>query len=182
MTYVRGRAFVEDSFPGSGPMEETGANPVSVLTGEKRSFPDEDPDHAAKRLRVEEEKEEERQGGENEGEQLDEEEELCEEEEESFADMMKHGLSEADVGILKFISEHKGFSGILKERYSDFVVHEINKEGKNVHLDDLSVPADSEENSSDCGSAECQALTEEQKQQLDDLQLFKNKEGSVAIE
>lgn len=29
-------------------------------------------------------------------------------------------------------------------RYSDFVVHEINKEGKVVHLDDLSVPADSE--------------------------------------
>lgn len=29
-------------------------------------------------------------------------------------------------------------------RYSDFVVHEINKQGKTVHLDDLSIPADSE--------------------------------------
>lgn len=27
-------------------------------------------------------------------------------------------------------------------RYSDFVVHEINKQGKIVHLDDLSIPAD----------------------------------------
>ncbi len=29
-------------------------------------------------------------------------------------------------------------------RYSDFVVHEINKEGRTVRLDDLSVPADAE--------------------------------------
>lgn len=87
-------------------MEEAEACPVPVLTAEKRSLPDEDPDHAAKRLRVEEE--------ESRGE--DEEEQLEEEVEESFADMMKHGLSEPDVGILKFISEHKGFSGVLKER------------------------------------------------------------------
>ncbi|MGH0185630.1 UNVERIFIED_CONTAM: hypothetical protein FKN15_018292 [Acipenser sinensis] len=63
---------------------------------------------------------------------------------ESFADMMKHGLTEKDVGILKFVSKHEGFSGILKERYSDFVVHEISKEGTILHLDDLSVPVDSE--------------------------------------
>uniref|UniRef100_A0A8C1S288 Pseudouridine synthase 7 n=1 Tax=Cyprinus carpio TaxID=7962 RepID=A0A8C1S288_CYPCA len=146
-------------------MEEAEACPVPVLTAEKRSLPDEDPDHAAKRLRVEEEEE-------SRGE--DEEEQLEEEVEESFADMMKHGLSEPDVGILKFISEHKGFSGVLKERYSDFVVHEINKDGKVVVLDDLSVPAEAEVRS--------QTLTEEQKQQLDELQLFKNKEGSVSIE
>lgn len=29
-------------------------------------------------------------------------------------------------------------------RYSDFVVHEINKQGKIVHLDDLSIPPDIE--------------------------------------
>uniref|UniRef100_A0A671PQ69 Pseudouridylate synthase 7 homolog n=1 Tax=Sinocyclocheilus anshuiensis TaxID=1608454 RepID=A0A671PQ69_9TELE len=152
------------------PMEQTEA-----LTGDKRCFPEEHPGHAAKRLRVEEEEEEEESRG-------DEEEELCEEEEEeeSFADMMKHGLSEADVGILKFISEHRGFSGILKERYSDFVVHEINKEGRTVRLDDLCVPADEE--SPECSSTDSQTLTEEQKQQLEELQLFKNKEASVAIE
>ncbi|XP_067236655.1 pseudouridylate synthase 7 homolog isoform X2 [Chanodichthys erythropterus] len=165
----------------SGPMEESGSTPVSVplLTGEKRSFPDADPDPAAKRVRVEEE---ESRRGEDEEEQPDEEEEPCEEEEESFADMMKHGLSEADVGIHKFISEHEGFSGILKERYSDFVVHEISKDGKIVRLDDLSVPADVEEISPELSPAECQSLTEEQKQQLAELQLFKNKEGNVAIE
>ncbi|XP_051545325.1 pseudouridylate synthase 7 homolog isoform X2 [Myxocyprinus asiaticus] len=142
----------------------------SVPVGEKRSFPDEDPEHAVKRARV---------AGEDEDDE--EEEELCEEEEgESFADMMKHGLTESDVGIHKFISDHKGFSGILKERYSDFVVHEINKSGTIVRLDDLSVPADVEESSSACDPTEC--LTEEQKQQLAELQLFKNKEGNVSIE
>uniref|UniRef100_A0A8C7PZW2 Pseudouridylate synthase 7 homolog n=1 Tax=Oncorhynchus mykiss TaxID=8022 RepID=A0A8C7PZW2_ONCMY len=92
---------------------------------------------------------------------------------EAFAEMMKHGLTELDVGILKFVSEHKGFSGILKERYSDFVVHEVNKEGKTVQLDDLSVPEEQP------GS---EVFTEEQKHQLEQLQLFKKKEGNVSIE
>ncbi|XP_041058439.1 pseudouridylate synthase 7 homolog isoform X1 [Carcharodon carcharias] len=96
----------------------------------------------------------------------------------SFADMMKYSLVEQDVGITKFVSSHQGFSGILKERYSDFVVHEINKEGKIVVLDDLSVPADNEEPSEDIFSV----LSAQDKQRLEDLQHFKNKEDSVAIE
>ncbi|XP_065410094.1 pseudouridylate synthase 7 homolog isoform X4 [Chrysemys picta bellii] len=81
-----------------------------------------------------------------EGEEEDNELEESDEEgdPESFADMMKHGLIELDVGITKFVSSHKGFSGILKERYSDFVVHEIGKDGCISHLDDFSVPVDDE--------------------------------------
>ncbi|XP_015249019.1 PREDICTED: pseudouridylate synthase 7 homolog isoform X1 [Cyprinodon variegatus] len=105
-----------------------------------------------------------------------------EEDGESFADMMKHGLTEKDVGILKYISDHEGFSGILKERYSDFVVHEINKQGKQVHLDDLSIPTDNKEEAETKQPDVCEVLTEEQKQQLSELQLFKNKEGNVSIE
>uniref|UniRef100_UPI00402BBB46 pseudouridylate synthase 7 homolog n=1 Tax=Arvicanthis niloticus TaxID=61156 RepID=UPI00402BBB46 len=101
-----------------------------------------------------------------------------EEEAESFADMMKHGLTEVDVGITKFVSSHQGFSGILKERYSDFVVHEIGKDGRVSHLDDLSVPVDEEDPPEDALTV----LTAENKQQLEELQLFKNKETSVAIE
>lgn len=56
----------------------------------------------------------------NEENEEQEEEELEDSDEdgdpESFADMMKHGLTESDVGITKFVSSHKGFSGILKER------------------------------------------------------------------
>ncbi|XP_051889897.1 pseudouridylate synthase 7 homolog isoform X2 [Pristis pectinata] len=122
--------------------------------------------------------------GENNGEDVVEETDdgILQEDEEgdgdSFADMMKHGLIEQDVGITKFVSTHEGFSGILKERYSDFVVHEINKDGKIVVLDDLSVPDDDEEPSEDIFSV----LSSQDKERLEDLQLFKNKEDSVMIE
>ncbi|XP_014110629.1 PREDICTED: pseudouridylate synthase 7 homolog isoform X3 [Pseudopodoces humilis] len=101
---------------------------------------------------------------------------------ESFADMMKHGLTESDVGITKFVSSHKGFSGILKERYSDFVVHEIGKDGCVSHLDDFSVPVDDEVNFEDPSEETFTVLSDEDKQRLEELQLFKNKEASVAIE
>ncbi|NXY90647.1 PUS7 synthase, partial [Alcedo cyanopectus] len=117
-----------------------------------------------------------------EGSEEQEDEELEESDEdgdpESFADMMKHGLTERDVGITKFVSSHKGFSGILKERYSDFVVHEIGKDGRVSHLDDFSVPVDDEDPSEETFTV----LSEEDKQRLEELQLFKNKETSVAIE
>jgi len=63
-------------------------------------------------------------------------------------------------------------------RYSDFVVHEIGKDGQISHLDDLSVPVDEEDPSEDVFTV----LTAEEKQRLEELQLFKNKETSVAIE
>ncbi|KAL4696394.1 hypothetical protein H8957_001412 [Semnopithecus entellus] len=132
---------------------------ISTGKGEKNS-----------EAQLEDEEEEEEEDG------LSEE---CEEEEsESFADMMKHGLTEADVGITKFVSSHQGFSGILKERYSDFVVHEIGKDGRISHLNDLSIPVDEEDPSEDIFTV----LTVEEKQRLEELQLFKNKETSVAIE
>ncbi|XP_041261432.1 pseudouridylate synthase 7 homolog isoform X2 [Onychostruthus taczanowskii] len=118
----------------------------------------------------------------NEESEEQEEEELEDSDEdgdpESFADMMKHGLTESDVGITKFVSSHKGFSGILKERYSDFVVHEIGKDGRVSHLDDFSVPVDDEDPSEETFTV----LSDEDKQRLEELQLFKNKETSVAIE
>ncbi|KAG8439941.1 hypothetical protein GDO86_005925 [Hymenochirus boettgeri] len=92
--------------------------------------------------------------------------------------MMKHGLTENDVGITKFVSLHKGFSGILKERYSDFVVHEIGKDGNVIYLNDISVPADNEDPSEEIYTV----LSSEDKKRLEELQLYKNREDNVAIE
>lgn len=93
----------------------------SIQVGEKRACPeDEEEDAPSKKPRVETDH---KNGG---PPKRDEEEELegqeCDGEEdgETFADMMKHGLTELDVGILKYVSDHEGFSGILKER---FVLH-----------------------------------------------------------
>ncbi|KAK2917611.1 pseudouridylate synthase 7 homolog isoform X2 [Channa argus] len=157
---------------------------VAVLAGEKRGCPeDEEKDTPSKKPRVESDQENEGLPHQDEEECLEGEANDGEEDGETFADMMKHGLTELDVGILKYVSDHEGFSGILKERYSDFVVHEINKQGKIVHLDDLTIPADAEEVPEALEQPnESDILTEEQKKQLGELQLFKNKEGSVSIE
>uniref|UniRef100_A0A9L0QWC0 Pseudouridine synthase 7 n=1 Tax=Equus caballus TaxID=9796 RepID=A0A9L0QWC0_HORSE len=154
-----GRAGLENASPSSG--ENVLGPPGAVSAGEGTENSD---------ARLEEEEEEEEDDLSEEGDE--------EEEAESFADMMKHGLTELDVGITKFVSSHQGFSGILKERYSDFVVHEIGKDGRVSHLDDLSVPVDEEAPSEDMLTV----LTAEEKQRLEELQLFKNKETSVAIE
>lgn len=99
--------------------KEPVTEPIHI--GEKRTCHEEDSEHAAKRARVQDEANGSHvtKQTEKDEEELEEEEEALEGEDgegESFADMMKHGLSEVDVGIHKFVSDHKGFSGILKER------------------------------------------------------------------
>ncbi|XAR63613.1 tRNA pseudouridine(13) synthase [Bertholletia excelsa] len=46
-------------------------------------------------------------------------------------------LEEADVGIFCYISELPGFRGVLKQRYSDFIVNEVDMDGHVVHLSNL---------------------------------------------
>lgn len=108
------------------PMEDKELSTAQINLGEKRACPEEDSEHTAKKARLQDEangshvsKETEEDKEEIEAEEGGEEESLEGEdvEVESFADMMKHGLSETDVGIHKFVSDHKGFSGILKERF-----------------------------------------------------------------
>lgn len=54
-------------------------------------------------------------------------------------------LSEKDIGVTEYISNLDGFKGILKARYSDFQVNEIDKDGVVAQLTDLSAPQDLEE-------------------------------------
>lgn len=42
------------------------------------------------------------------------------------------------LGIRTYVSQAPGFRGILKQRYSDFVVREVQKDGRVVSLVDLS--------------------------------------------
>lgn len=49
-------------------------------------------------------------------------------------------IDEPDVGILCYISHLPGFRGILKQRYSDFIVNEVDLDGNVVHLTSLHVP------------------------------------------
>ncbi|CAG5042579.1 unnamed protein product [Parnassius apollo] len=49
-------------------------------------------------------------------------------------------LSEEDIGVTEYMSEHEGFNGIIKCRYSDFQVSEINEKGEIAKLTNLSPP------------------------------------------
>ena len=49
-------------------------------------------------------------------------------------------VSEKDVGILEFVSNFPGFHGVLKQRYTDFIVSERDLEGNMARLSDTSIP------------------------------------------
>ncbi|XP_041976553.1 pseudouridylate synthase 7 homolog [Aricia agestis] len=49
-------------------------------------------------------------------------------------------LTEEEIGVTEYISDHKGFSGIIKSRFSDFQVSEINEEGEVAKLTDVKPP------------------------------------------
>lgn len=50
------------------------------------------------------------------------------------------GITESDAGITQYVDATlKGFKGILKQRYTDFLVNEINLEGEVVRLTDLGI-------------------------------------------
>lgn len=51
-----------------------------------------------------------------------------------------NNLKEADVGILEFVGSTAPFNGVIKAKFSDFQVNEIDLDGNVVVLTDLTVP------------------------------------------
>lgn len=49
-------------------------------------------------------------------------------------------LNEKELGITEYIGKSAEFSGIIKSRYSDFHVNEIDLDGNLVELTDKSIP------------------------------------------
>ncbi|XP_071532610.1 uncharacterized protein [Panulirus ornatus] len=52
---------------------------------------------------------------------------------------------EKDVGITQYAGNHDGFFGIVKQRYSDFLVNEVNSSGEIVCITEQMVPHEPEE-------------------------------------
>lgn len=52
----------------------------------------------------------------------------------------KMSLREDQVGITEYVSNGAGFTGVVKSRFSDFHVNEIDLDGKVLQLNDLTVP------------------------------------------
>ncbi|XP_029677051.1 pseudouridylate synthase 7 homolog [Formica exsecta] len=55
-------------------------------------------------------------------------------------------LKECDLGITEYISKHPGFSAIIKERYTDFHVNEIDLDGQVAKLTHQDIPSNSDNN------------------------------------
>ncbi|XP_014670043.1 PREDICTED: pseudouridylate synthase 7 homolog [Priapulus caudatus] len=47
---------------------------------------------------------------------------------------------EVDVGITEYVGRHQGFFGVVKQRYSDFVVNEVDTSEQVLRLNDVSKP------------------------------------------
>lgn len=91
--------------------------PAPLSAGEKRCCQENDDEETpSKKIRVENQQKTCSPPQQSEVNEVAHEECDGEEEGDTFAEMMKHGLTELDVGILKYVSDHEGFSGILKER------------------------------------------------------------------
>ncbi|XP_019161541.1 PREDICTED: multisubstrate pseudouridine synthase 7 [Ipomoea nil] len=58
----------------------------------------------------------------------------------AFSAEAMNPMDESDVGISCYISHLPGFRGILKQRYSDFIVNEVDLDGNVVHLTSLDAP------------------------------------------
>ncbi|XP_024545318.1 pseudouridylate synthase 7 homolog isoform X2 [Selaginella moellendorffii] len=62
-------------------------------------------------------------------------------------------MEEKDVGILCFANSFPGFRAVLKQRYSDFIVNEVDLDGNVVRLTSLTAPPE-DETRSDAAAAE----------------------------
>jgi tRNA pseudouridine13 synthase len=51
-------------------------------------------------------------------------------------------LTEAEAGISCFASSLSGFRGVLKHRYSDFIVNEVARNGTLVRLTSFDLPTE----------------------------------------
>ncbi|KAJ5493705.1 hypothetical protein N7463_009792 [Penicillium fimorum] len=86
-------------------------------------------------------------------------------------------LKEAEVGITEFVSnDTEGFSGILKKRYTDFMVNEIMTNGEVVHLRSIDRPSKPESTTTEpapapkASEAETQAMEQPEGTQAKDAE------------
>jgi len=96
---------------------------------------------------------------------------------------------EADVGIVCYTTNVPGFRGVLKQRYTDFIVNEVDFDGKVVHLTCLDSPTEekkvSQESSmltNEVSSKECQLNSVNSSEYSIHVETFKNLAGESDAE
>ncbi|XP_050414065.1 pseudouridylate synthase 7 homolog isoform X2 [Patella vulgata] len=88
----------------------------------------------------------------------------------------KNCMCEKDVGIIEYISKHNGFNAIIKQRYSDFIVNEINMEGDIVRLTSFDIPLIEKTNTN------CEVINKIDREKLKEMVENKDHDTQVIIE
>ncbi|BET00823.1 tRNA pseudouridine synthase D [Nesidiocoris tenuis] len=78
-------------------------------------------------------------------------------------------LLESDVGITEYVTTDTAITGIIKHRFSDFQVHEIDPEGKVVVFDSNAIPKNPEPDATNAEEDDRAVLTDEQWKKLEEL-------------
>lgn len=68
---------------------------------------------------------------------------------------------ERKFGISAYASPHEGFAAVVKARYSDFVVHEVDSKGNIARLESLEMPSPPKDSKADAASSEAKNDTSE---------------------
>ncbi|XP_054749827.2 pseudouridylate synthase 7 homolog [Lytechinus pictus] len=88
------------------------------------------------------------------------------------------GLKETDVGIVEYMSDHEGVPGILKQRYRDFLVNEIDEQGQVIRLTDMKCP----EKKSILPFDHNEVLSKEDQEKLSALNVDQDKKAEYAFQ
>ncbi|OVA05407.1 Pseudouridine synthase [Macleaya cordata] len=91
-------------------------------------------------------------------------------------------LDEADVGIQCYISQLPGFRGVLKQRYSDFIVNEVDSDGNVVHLTSLDAPPEIYQNVEEKKEKEENEEKETNISYTSEIELFRSLAGDADAE
>uniref|UniRef100_T1HC43 TRUD domain-containing protein n=1 Tax=Rhodnius prolixus TaxID=13249 RepID=T1HC43_RHOPR len=92
------------------------------------------------------------------------------------------GLSEKEVGITEYVKgSSEGFSGIIKHRFSDFQVHEIDLEGNIIELKSIGLP-ELPESDTTSESEHRSVLSEEYWKKIDEVVSTESDDASFEIE
>ncbi|XP_028549259.1 multisubstrate pseudouridine synthase 7 [Dendrobium catenatum] len=85
---------------------------------------------------------------------------------------MAKSVDESDVGIYCYVSSLPGFRAVLKQRYSDFIVNEVDLDGNIVRLTSFDLPPK-------CSKEEERKASSDQKCFTDEIELFQTLAGEA---
>ncbi|XP_059153682.1 pseudouridylate synthase 7 homolog [Physella acuta] len=97
-------------------------------------------------------------------------------------------ITEIQAGITEYLGEHEGFSAVIKQRYSDFIVNEVDLDGNEVHLTQMTCPVEetdedkkAEDNNDKIVLEKPDVISDEDLSKIDNLVKTGDKTGTVNI-